>query len=419
MQEPKSSIVAVLLCFHHIFSLTPVTGQPPSFSDEELRVIATLNLCRHFGGACGAGCERYIVHKWRLPLCANSNHKCCIPDTAYSGAPINTEATTTTTETTPETTTPPVTVSTTTAGQGSTSWVEYPSDNGEAASSAASLDECGSMNRTRRRKRIVGGSVSPPGAWPWLLALRSLIGAHACSGALIAQRWVVTAAHCFKQFASPGLWRMRVGEYNLLTSDENERDIEIANIFIYPGYRSRAPGEDNSTTTLYARYKHDLALVQLAEDARVEPICLPAGEAARVQNSTDSSDQDSQFRMTVLEHSGECWVAGWGFTRDATHDTQVLRQVDGVLVDSEECGDMWGTELEPDMICFGDGTRGPCAGDSGGPLSCWLDGRWYLGGVVSWGTEDCNITGYPSVFTRMAPFMNWVYRTIQQQEQQQ
>lgn len=61
---------------------------------------------------------------------------CCL---AYSGAPINTEATTTTTETTPETTTPPVTVSTTTAGQGSTSWVEYPSDNGEAASSAASL----------------------------------------------------------------------------------------------------------------------------------------------------------------------------------------------------------------------------------------------------------------------------------------
>ena len=83
----------------------------------------------------------------------------------------------------------------------------------------------------------------------------------------------------------------------------------------YPGYRTRSSRGENAT--LYARYKHDLALIQLAEDAGVEPICLPTGDAAEpeVQNSSDDSNMASRFRQTALESKGECWVSGWGFTR--------------------------------------------------------------------------------------------------------
>ena len=82
----------------------------------------------------------------------------------------------------------------------------------------------------------------------------------------------------------------------------------------YPGYRTRSAGEN---ATLYARYKHDLALVQLAEDAGVEPICLPTGQAAEpeVQNSSGDSTVAARFRHTRLEGQGQCWVSGWGFTR--------------------------------------------------------------------------------------------------------
>ena len=48
------------------------------------------------------------------------------------------------------------------------------------------------------------------------------------------------------------------------------------------------------------------------------------------------------------------------FTDNSNQD-QVLREVQGELVNSEDCSDMWGTQLDHDMICFGDGTRGPCA----------------------------------------------------------
>ncbi|KAK6993458.1 Transmembrane protease serine 12, partial [Biomphalaria glabrata] len=49
-----------------------------------------------------------------------------------------------------------------------------------------------------RKKRIVGGHTAAQGSWPWLVALRNFMGGISCSGAVIAQRWVVTAAHCFR-----------------------------------------------------------------------------------------------------------------------------------------------------------------------------------------------------------------------------
>ena len=51
-------------------------------------------------------------------------------------------------------------------------------------------------------------------------------------------------------------------------------------------------------------------------------------------------------------------------------------------------------------------------GDSGGPMSCSYDGKYYITGVVSWGSEDCQQKGYPSVFTRVTSYLNWINKHV-------
>jgi len=45
---------------------------------------------------------------------------------------------------------------------------------------------------------IIGGAEASPGEWPWQAQLNKS-GSHWCGGSLIADRWVLTAAHCIVQ----------------------------------------------------------------------------------------------------------------------------------------------------------------------------------------------------------------------------
>lgn len=58
------------------------------------------------------------------------------------------------------------------------------------------FSDCGVQETATHR--IVGGAHSVEGEWPWQASLQ-VRGHHLCGGTLIADRWVITAAHCFQE----------------------------------------------------------------------------------------------------------------------------------------------------------------------------------------------------------------------------
>ncbi|XP_059141201.1 elastase-1-like [Physella acuta] len=403
--RPVLCLFLVVIC-----SLTGASGQINTSEQQWPFPFGYVDLCFHFRGTCNTTC-RFVNHqRWGVPLCpiyVNPSLQCCfeMPDNMTPRPWVSTT-------TTP---TPPTT-------------------------RAAEYATCGTQPSTRQ-KRIVGGSLSAEGRWPWLVTIRSWIGHHACTGAVVSQRWVITAAHCFKVFSFPRLWRIKVGEHDLIRHEHGEREIVIRDIIMHPNYSSVA-----SNDTSYLKYLNDIALIQLDEDALTQPICLepnqwpptdlrnsieenpeyeienalyvpnPRFESRRVVvgGETDNEIPEVNYRPPEPENlstHGTCWVAGWGETLDNLSQDQSIREVSGDVIDQEQCNQLWRTTLPNEMMCFGDGSFGPCSGDSGSPLACERNGHFYIAGVTSWGTESCNITGYPSVFTRVEPYLPWI-RTI-------
>lgn len=65
-------------------------------------------------------------------------------------------------------------------------------------------EECGKtkIEPFQGNLRIVGGRLAKKGSWPWMASLRILAEepyGHRCGAALINQKWLVTAAHCFRE----------------------------------------------------------------------------------------------------------------------------------------------------------------------------------------------------------------------------
>ena len=104
------------------------------------------------------------------------------------------------------------------------------------------------------------------------------------------------------------------------------------------------------------------------------------------------------------------WILflGWGKTSSTSDLAEVLQEAEVEVYTNAECKSRWGTKIGPYHICVGRlGESGACNGDSGGPLVCNMGSNWRLAGVTSWGRPDCSVL-YPSVYTRVSHFRDWI-----------
>ncbi|XP_047443765.1 transmembrane protease serine 9 [Mugil cephalus] len=228
-------------------------------------------------------------------------------------------------------------------------------------------------------QRIVGGVTARRGEWPWIGSLQYQ-RLHRCGATLIHNKWLLTAAHCFKSDSGPTNWAVSLG--SVLRSGVGALVIPIQRVIIHPAF--------NGTNM-----DHDVALLELAVPApmsyTIQSVCLPSPVHRFLKNA-------------------ECYIAGWGSMREGGSLTNLLQKAAVNIIDQADCQQSYGNVLTPNMMCAGlmEGGRDTCLGDSGGPLACRQHSSpWFIVGVTSWG-HGCGRIGFPGVYTRVTSVRKWI-----------
>ncbi|XP_035693354.1 trypsin-like [Branchiostoma floridae] len=231
--------------------------------------------------------------------------------------------------------------------------------------------------------RIVGGEDASYGEFPLqVMILRGgPDGSLMCGGSIIAERWIVTAAHCVDRQSAHRLG-VSVGSHNLYSDDDDQENIQVKRVVQHEDYDDRT-------------IDNDIALLELET-----PITI--GSHVGTVNLPDAESD--------VSGGTTCTVTGWGRTSEGGSLARVLQKVDVPVVDRDDCRDSYGTWITDNMICAGldQGGKDSCQGDSGGPMVCGqVAGGATLDGIVSWG-YGCAEAGYPGVYTRVGNYVNWI-----------
>lgn len=241
--------------------------------------------------------------------------------------------------------------------------------------------ECGIGNEEEIDTRIINGIVTYPHQYPWMVYLKYM-GRVFCGGAILNDRYVITAGHCLYDM-QPQYMQIVVGGHDSEVEDGITVDVEA--LKLHENYTRYAAYDDN-----------DIGIIKLSKtlhlNNNINPICLP----------NPASDYT---RAKVV-------IAGWGITEKKQMSRYLLHNSVRILSQSDcKNANRIGSKFRvlENLCAYGHATD-TCQGDSGSPLVYESSPfKFELAGIVSWG-EGCAPKNTPSVYVRVTHYLPWIER---------
>lgn len=237
--------------------------------------------------------------------------------------------------------------------------------------------------------------------FPWMVQLVDGKSQQTrCSGSLISNRYVLTAAHCLDPRYN-NITTVKLGDYNVKTdkdcvdhhlyetecSDPVEQFL-VEEKILHPFF--------NKMTK-----ENDVALLRLSKSVifsdYIRPICLPK------KNSSE------------LKVGEKLSTSGWGLLGTHLEQTDLKKRVMAVLVSKEECKGAYESKrrfITDDHLCASAMSVDSftCNGDSGSPLMYSVKNQWEQVGIVSFSVGCGN--GYPTVYGKVVNYLDWIEENV-------